>query len=430
MAKGNLFLGHARGKVGDVVFSRAYGKQITRALPSQVANPRTLGQNTQRCILATIAKAAAALTPIVDHSFANVTYGAESVRHFRKLNMDYLRNMVMSSGMLYNLTKKGGSFVPNYVKISEGGLPSFSFDSDAGENPAFAQSAEVFASGEAAITVQDFKRVYPYIQGGDQLTLVKVRKVNGSLLDGDALFAVAYDRMVLAPNALADDNFEIIGDDGIFSTSALDLTKTTNSGMLVAVQSGSGRLLGIPRDSSTNEDIYAVALILSRKVNNQWQRSTQYLELCEFTDTADNQAAIDSYGVTESLAEATEYLNQATEGEAQEGITGPYMNVRVLKGSVVLQNVTIQPGQQINLTTIEDTDLDIIAEAYGDTSNRIAYLNINEQVTFRPLSQGEGSYKAMAVEYHFDGDEQGAIYVNCVIGSQVTRAYLTIQPQP
>lgn len=426
-----MLLGQARGKVGDLVFSRAFGKQIVRAKAAKVANPKTLGQNTQRAILATIAKSAAALTAIVDHSFAGVAYGSESVRHFRKINMAELRKYVTTSaGVNYNLSAKGAGFVPNPLKISEGALPAFAFDSDAGENPAFAQSAQVFAAGDNPIQVTEFKRVYPYIQGGDQLTLVKIRKIAGSLIDGDALFTASYDRIVFAPNAFDDDLAEIIGDDGFISESVMDLTRTTNKGMLVTVQSGSGKLLGIPRDSSTNEDIYAVALILSRKVNNQWQRSTQYLELCEFDDTTNNQAAIDSYGVTESMTEASEYLNQATEGEATEGVSGPYMKVRVMKGSVELQNVTVQPGQQINMPTIEDTDLDIIAEAYGDTNNRIAYLNINEQVTFRPLSQGEGSYKAMVVEYNFDSDEQEAIYVNCVIGSQVTRAYLTLAPQP
>ena len=426
-----MLLGQARGKVGDLVFSRAYGKQIVRAKAAQVANPKTMGQNTQRAILATIAKAAAALTAIVDHSFAGVTYGSESVRHFRKINMTELRKLVTTgAGVNYNLSAKGAGFVPNPLKISEGALPAFAFDSDAGENPAFTQSAQVFAAGENPINVSEFKRVYPYIEGGDQLTLVKIRKIAGSLLDGDALFTASYDRIVFAPNAFDDDLTEIIGDDGLISQNVMDLTRTTNTSMLEAVQSGSGKLLGIPRDSSDNADIYAVALILSRKVNNQWQRSTQYLELCEFDDSTDNQAAIDSYGVTESVSEATEYLNQATEGDATEGLAGPYMNVRVMKGSVVRQNIKVLPGQQITMEAIQDTGLDIIAEAYGDTSNRVAYLNINEQDTFKQLSQGLGTYRAMTVLYHKDGNEEKKIYVNCVIGSQVTRAYLTIQAQP
>ena len=108
MAKGNLFLGQAKGKVGSIVLSRAFGQQITRTKPSSVKNPKTIGQNTQRAILATIAKEAALLSPIVDHSFANVTYGAASVRHFRKINMGILRKMLLSTvGVNYNLSAKG-----------------------------------------------------------------------------------------------------------------------------------------------------------------------------------------------------------------------------------------------------------------------------------------------------------------------------------
>lgn len=126
MSKGNMLLGQARGKVGDLVFARAFGKQVVRSKAVSVANPKTIGQNTQRAILATIAKDAALLTPIVDHSFANVKYGAESVRHFRKINMGILRNMVLSAvGVNYNLSAKGANAVPNALKISDGSLPAF-----------------------------------------------------------------------------------------------------------------------------------------------------------------------------------------------------------------------------------------------------------------------------------------------------------------
>lgn len=48
MAKGNLFLGYGRGKVGSLVFSRRKGEQITRARNTAPANPRTNAQMAQR----------------------------------------------------------------------------------------------------------------------------------------------------------------------------------------------------------------------------------------------------------------------------------------------------------------------------------------------------------------------------------------------
>lgn len=48
MAKGNVFLGYARGSIGDVTFSRVKGQQTSRARNRQPANPRTSKQMIQR----------------------------------------------------------------------------------------------------------------------------------------------------------------------------------------------------------------------------------------------------------------------------------------------------------------------------------------------------------------------------------------------
>lgn len=50
MSKGNMLLGHARGKVGSLVFSRLKGQQVTRARNFSPANPRTASQMYQRAL--------------------------------------------------------------------------------------------------------------------------------------------------------------------------------------------------------------------------------------------------------------------------------------------------------------------------------------------------------------------------------------------
>lgn len=50
MSKGNMLLGHARGKVGSLVFSRVKGQQTTRARNFSPANPRTTSQIYQRAL--------------------------------------------------------------------------------------------------------------------------------------------------------------------------------------------------------------------------------------------------------------------------------------------------------------------------------------------------------------------------------------------
>lgn len=404
MAKHNMLLGQARGKVGDLVFSRAFGKQIVRSKAAQIANPRTLGQNTQRCILATIAKAAAALTPIIDHSFVNVTYGPESVRYFRKINMALLRNMVVTSaGVNYNLTAKGSGFVPNNLKISEGTLPSFYFDSDAGENPAFAMSQTPLPTGEVAISVANLKASYPYLQGGDQLTLIKVVKTAGSLTDGNATFAVVYDRLVFAPNAFDDDSVNIIDQGGAIDTTYLDMAKTTNASMLTPVVSGSGKWLGIAREGSTNSDVYAVGLILSRRVNNVWQRSTQYLNLCEFNDMTSQNMAIESYGDQASIENATEYLNQATEGSESEGISGPYIQLRSVYGTASSNWGGRSDAGEILITDGEPFEIDVTA--YGDNIKQLRRLEIQgDNVDGRMHLYGEVSANSGTLKFSGSGD--------------------------
>lgn len=374
MSKGNMLLGQARGKVGDLVFARAFGKQIVRAKAQSVANPKTIGQNTQRAILATIAKDAALLTPIVDHSFANVKYGAESVRHFRKINMGILRNMLLSAvGVNYNLCAKGANAVPNALKISEGSLPAFNSAYQSGAI-GFYQAAPLKAVVD--VDVESFSRAYPYLQGGDQLTLVKIVKTSGSLVDGDAAFALDVDRIVFAPDAFDDPASTMIDDEQNIDTFKLDMTKTTNPSMLTAVEAGGGKGLGI-----FTSNVYAAALILSRKVNNVWQRSTQYLELTEFDDATDNQAAIDSYGAGSSLAGATEYLNQADEITPDSGISGAYATASVVVDGTQVLSLQKNAGETgvLGPTVQAGKIVALKVNGFGTSLNRLVTTEVQDQ---------------------------------------------------
>lgn len=94
MAKGNLFQGMARGKVGDVVFSRVNGEQISRVRNRNPKNPRTNAQLFQRAIMATVVQAYAAGKAIFDHSFQGYSVGAQNQREFIKRNAKMLRQLI------------------------------------------------------------------------------------------------------------------------------------------------------------------------------------------------------------------------------------------------------------------------------------------------------------------------------------------------
>ena len=373
MARGNLLLGKAKGKLGSVVFAQANGEQITRSKPESVKNPKSMGQNTQRAILATIAKDAALLTPIIDHSFANIKYGADSVRYFRKINLGILRNQVISLvGTNYNLTAKGGLAVPNYLKVSEGSLPAFKMSADKGAVAFYGSNNTLPAADD--VKVGEFKQAYPYIQGGDQLTLVKIVKTAGSLIDGNAIFALKYDRIVFAPNAFDDPDVNIFTD-GKFNQNLLDLTKTTNTSMLTSVDGGAGRGLGF---TANTDNTYAAAMILSRKVNSKWQRSTQFMEMCEFDDAADNAAAIASYGATASVSTQNEYLNQAEQTTGKKGVSGSYAHFYSQIGDVENDLTSLHAGEtkSINVAAAANSEILLTCSGFGTADNPIVKTEI------------------------------------------------------
>lgn len=94
MAKGNLFQGMARGKVGDVVFSRANGEQISRVRNRHPKNPRSNAQLFQRAIMATIVQAYSAGKAIFDHAFQGYAVGAQNQRKFISENAKALREAI------------------------------------------------------------------------------------------------------------------------------------------------------------------------------------------------------------------------------------------------------------------------------------------------------------------------------------------------
>lgn len=87
MAKGNLFLGVARGRVGDVTMFRQNGQQVTRVINKNIKNPRTQAQMVQRAFLSTVGKAYSLMSKICDHSFQGKSVGAENQRRFLSLNL-------------------------------------------------------------------------------------------------------------------------------------------------------------------------------------------------------------------------------------------------------------------------------------------------------------------------------------------------------
>lgn len=134
MAKGNLFLGFARGSVGDVTFYRSEGEQISRSRNRHPFNPRSNRQAIQRAVSSSVARIYSAGQVLFNHSFQGFKAGKECQRQFMKLNNRILRQMVLSD--LANTEDVARLGVPGVsvavpcegIMVSNGNYPVVGFD--------------------------------------------------------------------------------------------------------------------------------------------------------------------------------------------------------------------------------------------------------------------------------------------------------------
>lgn len=91
MAKSKSFFGLRRGSTKSLTFSVLNGQQITKDRVYGGKNPRSLAQMVQRMCLATSSAAYAQMKQIVDHSFEGISYGANTMAEFIKVNTKLIK---------------------------------------------------------------------------------------------------------------------------------------------------------------------------------------------------------------------------------------------------------------------------------------------------------------------------------------------------
>lgn len=291
MAKDNLFLGTARGSVGDIVFSRLDGQQVARVRNRAPRNPQSPAQMVQRIIMSTVGKAYSLMQEITNHSFEGFEQSQGSQRKFMEVNVSVLRDVcadvlaypveeVIKSSQLSNFSFKNDySPVLNRYMISAGSLPSIDLLHEEGGIPPLIP----FDPGEktqATITYADIISLLG-LQRGDQLTFVQVTADGTmagrakSLING---FRVA--RVILEPSD---------GDlDSPFFTESNQVNKPNerNSGsftsfFLATAETRKGLVFNLNNVETTQTSSRALAgsaAILSRQLGGRWLRSTQFLE--------------------------------------------------------------------------------------------------------------------------------------------------------
>lgn len=94
MSKGNLFLGQARGAVGDVVFTRVDGEQVARARNRHPKNPQTAIQLLQRVVMKSASLSYSMFRDITDHSFQGKQQGTQNQSEYVRINVATMREQL------------------------------------------------------------------------------------------------------------------------------------------------------------------------------------------------------------------------------------------------------------------------------------------------------------------------------------------------
>lgn len=319
MAKGNLFLGYGRGKVGDVVFSRQNGEQVTRARNRAPSNPQSALQMLQRVVMKTSATAYSMLRPLCDHSFQGRAEGTPNQSRFAEINVALMRNelrLEINSGdpediltsQETNFAGKGDS-MPQIrpYQISEGTLPpipiTFTDLKPYVTNAAFDPSELPKYADMCAILG---------VQRGDQITFVCLGCDDRTGTESSTFNSISYARVIMEP-ANGDMTTAFVDSNGTIQS-----PNEKNQGRLsINIEVGKAKLMiddGPLQLKNNAHSLAAAAIIVSRETGGVWQRSNTSLVIPDAAsfqvdhEIGTLQDAIYSYL---TAANSTLYLNQA-----------------------------------------------------------------------------------------------------------------------
>lgn len=382
MSKGNMLLGHARGKVGSLVFSRSNGQQIVRARAEQVKNPQTDAQMIQRILLNTIAQAYSKMSAIVDHSFEGIPAGQKSMSFFMKRNLDALRNKLAEVGDLDasepNVSPINSNILAiNDYEIAKGSLPECT--------PREVSGTGVFTG----ITTNTYKAVIDKygLQRGDQLTFIVIDE------NARGIASFKYARVILDPRN--ENGTEAALTSAFITAGAINLPNPKNetNGVLFALES--------------NEFIFnsadlclGGALIASRqKEDGTWLRSNSTLvaSLDGGMTEWNMQQALDDFKAGQLQVVNPKYLNNAGKGGSASGASANTYTIAVSSETPSFGTVAgggeVTRGQSVTLTATV-TGGDSFAGWYEGTTK----LSEANPYTFTPtrsmtiVAKFEGSY--------------------------------------
>lgn len=244
MAQSKSFFGLRRGSTKSLTFSVYNGKQVTKDRVTEVKNPRSSMQMSQRAVMSTVLKAYSSMKDICNHSFEGVPYGQKTMNTFVSENI----NKIRKEAPAINLSEWKGVAVQNSYIISRGSLPSVSLQ----ESPYFHFTAK-------PTTIGQFFDLFGATQIGDMVTTC--------ILDEEKFIWVRYTRT-------KENQSKVLGEGAVTPhfTPQTDIETNIGYGSELTKYSWSndvaGGLVVLDADGMT------VGCIVSRKSEKGWLRST------------------------------------------------------------------------------------------------------------------------------------------------------------
>lgn len=179
MSKGNVFMGMARGKVGDVVLTRLAGEQVARARNRAPKNPKTTKQMAQRAALATCVEFyTRGVKNLFKFAFESKKPSESDYNAFVRANIGIIPVQSHKS-----LAENNSVFGP--IIMSQGSLTEPGFEFTPVYNHGMLKCKELPANGSTLTVGQLSKAIADFngLQDGDIITIVGIDCYSDALLE-------------------------------------------------------------------------------------------------------------------------------------------------------------------------------------------------------------------------------------------------------
>lgn len=280
MSKGNMLLGYARGKVGDMVFTRRAGEQITRPYNGRPKNPQTRSQMTQRIKWPNVIAFYRIARPYIEKGMQGRKLGQSGYNKFVSLNTP-ANEVYLTKQMAVG----GGSVIAPYY-VTSGSLGERRISSEL--NTGLSIGSVSLATGTIGEVSAALIEENPGLQLGDKITVLMFRQssTNAGLASVPYLIP-CYTTITLQQGSQTFSSVEE-------SAGGLHFDFDQEDNMLTVLD-----------DFKNEYPDFCVALIVSRIVDGKLEVSTSRCTVVATADPSQQSygfgvsadAAIQSYGV-------------------------------------------------------------------------------------------------------------------------------------